>query len=191
MPAVYNAAREFEAPIPRTSPPPSSPIMPFDAALDLRYEIENENSNEDEIDEQNDERNSESIVNEGQREEVIEHKPHLPLPNVVLNESDALAVDSMFGDENEGEEFQQVEQYEEMAGPSLQRNETSFYENGILKVTRRYSDGMEFTYTYGEQPKPFPPPHILVKQNDIISKNFPFEENVSITPISIFRQFHI
>ena len=185
LPALYNAAREFEAPIPRTSPP-SSPIDTFDATLDFQFNIENvsvgnENPNEGENDEQNDERIEESIENEPQCEESIEDKPQLPLPNVVLNESDSLAVDNMFGDENEAEEVRHDEHDGGIAGIVLQANETSFYENGILKVTRRYSDDMEFTYTYGENTKPFPLPRYVVKRNDIVSKNYPFEENVCVS----------
>lgn len=167
MPVLYNPARERETPIPLTTPTneqheleESNDEHPYEN-IDLVEEEETQNVF-DELDgpiqEQNDE---------------IESKPELPLPNVVLNESDTLAVANMFDDESDSLS-------EENDGIAVTENEETFYENGVLKVLRKYKS-MEMIYTYGENPVPKPPERFVVKQNDIISKNYPFQENVSAT----------
>lgn len=176
---MYNASREFEAPIPRTSPPSSPTNETSDLEID-NVSVENENLNEYANAEPNDFQNTE------RGDEANDNKPQLPLPNVVLNESDSLAVDNMFDDDNEEEV---TEANEEIANIGLQPNETTYYENGALKVTRTYGDDLEMTYTYGEQTLPLPPPRYEIKRNDIISKNYPFEENVSWKQI-INHQWH-
>lgn len=146
--------------------------------------VENENSN----DEQNVGRNEGEVEQEDayaepndfqnteHGDEANDDKPQLPLQNIVLNESDSLAVDDMFDDDSQEEV---TEANEEIANIGLQPNETTFYENGALKVMRTYDDDLEMTYTYGEDTLPMPPPRYEIKRNDIISKNYPFEENVS------------
>lgn len=190
MPAVYNARRVFEAPVPRTSPP----LLPTASseAPELEFEIENvsvQNENDDQIDNQNEEEEQNERnqpcdqQNTEQTQEENETKPQLS--NIVLDASDSMVIDNMFDHESEGDENRQVtDANEETTGIRLQPNETTFYEDGVLKVTRKYSDGLELTYIYGEDISPYPPPRFVMKRNDIISKNNPFEENVSSKPIT-------
>lgn len=180
MPAVYNATRQFEAPIPRTTPPHSptnsdvqADDMGNDPANDLMQDDEINDDNEERIGEQNDETISVQNI------EGLENKPNFPLllPNVVLNNCDLLAVNDIFDEEViENEQFPAAYQNIE-----LQPNETSQFENGVLKVTRKEDDGFEITYSYGEIPVPtrLAPCRFLMKRNDSISATFPFGENVS------------
>lgn len=172
-PALYNSARELEEPIPPTSPINETVnVDEIHNQLDVvaeqnEYNERNDEQahehNDQELEGQNDYEEPNDRVNHEQNEET-ENKPELPLPNIVLNESDSLAVDEVFGDEEQVTE------------------ETTFYENGQLKVLRKYAS-LEMIYTHGENPVPMPPPRFVVKRNDIISKNYPFEENVSGTKI--------
>lgn len=179
MPALYNASREFEAPIPRTSPTNETSDLGID-----NVSVENENlsdeqnvgRNEDEVEQEEAYVEPNDFQNTEHGDEANDNKPQLPLPNVVLNESDTLAVNDLFDDDNEEEV---TEANEEIANIGLQPNETTYYENGTLKVTRTYGDDLEMTYTYGEDTLPLLPPRYGIKRNDIISKNYPFEENVS------------
>lgn len=174
-PALYNPARELEAPVPPTSP--TNEIVNVDVIYDQLQEVTEQNEcnepndeqahepDEQELGEQNDYNEpSDGLIHE--QNEEIATKSEFPLLNIVLNESDALAVDEVFGDDDE---VQVTE-------------ETTFYENGVLKVLRKY-DSLEMIYTHGENPVPMPPERFVVKQNDVISRNCPFEENVSGTKI--------
>lgn len=171
MPVLYNPARERETPIPQTTPTNEKHVLeePND---EYPYE------NNDVVDDQRQEEETQNVSDESdgliqEQNDEIESKPELPLPNVVLNESDTLAVANMFDDESDSlsEENEEIE---------VTENEETFYENGVLKVLRKYKS-LEMIYTYGENPVPMPPGRFVVKQNDIISKNYPFEENVSVT----------
>lgn len=172
MPVVYNPVLPFQPPIPRTSPP----LTPAEASTidteSLESTIETEN---DELDIE-----AESIPVEyaGNQIEEFDTKPERPV--IILPESDLLALGQMFGNEyDEDEDPPLPEASAEISDLVLQPNETSFYEDGAIKVTRTYSDGFEMTYTYGEAAVPKPPQRFVVKKNDIISKNLPFDDNVS------------
>lgn len=142
--------------------------------------IQNTNLNESHVnvsyEDQFDEQNEHSLAQYCE----IESKPQLPLPNIVLNDTDSLAVDDIFGDEDEqaseGNALNNTTSH-----ISLNTNEETFIENGVLKVTRTFEDDLEMTYTYGQDTIPMPPQRFVMKMNDIISKNYPFDQNVSFT----------
>lgn len=186
-PALYNPARELEAPIPPTTP--SIENVNVDVIHNQLQEVTEQNGNNEPNDEQIHERNDQELREQndldelndatinGQNEE-IETKPELSPPTIILNESDSLAVDNVFGDDDEQLHI------------AVAENETTFYENGALKVLRKYGS-LEMIYTHGENPVPMPPERFVVKRDDVISKNYPFEENVSGIKIQIRRKISL
>lgn len=166
MPALYNVARQFEVPIPQTSPP--------HVLIDERILDENEEA----IEQQND--------------DEVENKPNLPLLEVILNEDDSEAVNDIFNNGTEEPEGLELELEPESKSKSDENyiENMAFDTNGAQIVIRKYSDGFEMTYNLDEIPKPKPPPRYEMKRNDIISKNYPFVENVSVFIKSNFEIFH-
>lgn len=119
-------------------------------------------------------------------ENVDEVDEKYNFPAVQIDADDVLMIAQLF-DENsnvgEANEEENVESNEEECGMlakiQLEENEKANIRDGKIIVTKFIDDESEMMYTYGEQPKIYPPMYQL-KMNDGLSENIPFQENVNI-----------
>lgn len=98
------------------------------------------------------------------------------LPNIELDAADSLAISYVFDDEETNDAQIDVAQGRNTEDEEVVF-ETTYQEEGILKVKRVYGDGCEMVYTHGVQLVP-QDPHYRVKLNDVISMHIPYKENV-------------
>lgn len=98
------------------------------------------------------------------------------MPIVELGEEESAAIQAVLdGDSDTSGSIDMDQDTPEIV---LAPDETAFWDDGVLKVKKKYSEECEITYTYGSK---FTPknPVFEVKMNDPLSMNIPFIKNVS------------
>lgn len=100
------------------------------------------------------------------------------MPEVHIPPEDSDAIDAMF-DSDSNSDGGGYDANSDIQTGAVASNETTFYEDGVLKVRTKYDEDCEYVIVYGTNPQPKIPEY-QVKLNDIISGNIPFKENVSM-----------
>lgn len=109
------------------------------------------------------------------------------MPNVEMGEEESFAIESVFSGDYDDENSNDSMNTDGNASDSdntdepqlnLAPGEKAFWDDGVLKVKKKYDRDCEITYTYGEKVAP-KTPMFEVKLKDLISMNIPFKENVS------------
>lgn len=188
LPLLYNARKQNEAPLPALplniqseNHSNSSSQLPNEIPIENSSEVQVEpsagpsinrnpsiNENLDEFNQELEEQNQTADTLETELESNCEDDTKSIMPNVELDELDSIAVSNFLDDEQL-----------DMAQPELASNETSFFENGMIKIKTVVSDDCEMVYTYGAKITPYT--GFDLKVNDPISMNIPFKENVSFS----------
>lgn len=202
LPVLYNARKKFDAPLPEILLPLSSNVQNTnDPGQSLAGETsvvqpENETSidpvavqlidrNEPDSSTEslpaNSNSNSNANANVTDSNGVDEVK--CVMPNVELNEADSLAILHVFDDE----QLDDVDDTEDEAS-GLYSTETTFQEEGVLKVKIVYGEDCEMICPHGVKLMPKNPLY-HVKLNDPISMNIPYKENVSLFKLASSESF--
>lgn len=179
LPLRYSGARRSDE-----SPPPLSPTRNDDDNETNQGHSQNSNTSNENVptnsldSHENNEAQLDTCSSVHSNESVDQEAKNI-MPDVELGSEESHAIESVFSDDDNDDASSSMN-----INPRpiiLSAGETSFYENGVLKIKKIYGDedDCEIVYVYGEQLKPRVPT-FQIKINDIISKNIPFKENVSL-----------
>lgn len=192
LPLVYNARKQYEAPLPSLASIVQSTShshsfvdrqpnnIPIENAPELQVEpfastsIDHSSSVNENSDQFREELNAQSPPAETLPNNSVPYSDDdekCILPNVELDELDSIALSTFFDDKDEDNER------ENTAAPISAPNETSFLEGGILKIKTVFADDCEMVCASGAKITPYI--GFDVKCNDTFSMGIPFKENVS------------